>query len=151
MQPLATQPLATQPFILPPPPSTQFPVPTTFGGGSPASVRHTVQPLNSTNQLPMSNATPTTNAMSDLLGDLSLNFNPSLMMQQPKPAGVLGQISVPPTAEQPKPIGVPGQIPVPAATAAPQIWGAFHSDPLAVLDNLYVPKENIQPGLQLVM
>lgn len=114
-----------QPFILPPPPSTQFPVPTTFGG-SPVSVRQTAQPANSMNQLPLSNATPTTNPVSDLLGDLSLNFN---------------------SMQQPKPVGVPGQISVPATLAAPQLWGAFQSDPLAVLDTLYVPKENVQPGL----
>lgn len=118
-----------QPFTLPPPPPTQFPVSTTFGG-SPVSVRQTVQPANSTNQLPLSNATPTTNAISDLLGDLSLNFN---------------------SMQQPTPVGVPGQISVPATLAAPQSWGAFQSDPLAALDNLFVPKENIQPGLQLVM
>lgn len=119
-----------QPFILPPPPSTQFPVPTTFGGGSPGSVRQTTLPLNSTmNQLPLSNTTPPTNTLSNLLGDLSLNLNPSLSMQQPKPVGVLGQISAP------------------ATTTVPPNWGAFQSDPLAVLDNLYVPKENIQPGL----
>jgi ADP-ribosylation factor-binding protein GGA len=78
---------------------------------------------------PLPSATPTTtNTATDLLGDLSLNLNPVLPSQPPKPVGgVLGQISVP-------------------TTTPTQLWGAFQTDPLAVLNDLFVPKDKIQPS-----
>ena len=45
--------------------------------------------------------------------------------------------------QQPK-SGGPGQIP--QAAVNPSAWGPFQSDPLAVLNDLFVPKESIQPG-----
>lgn len=131
--PTSTQPFisgaTTQPFILAPPPSTQFPV---FVSGGPASQRKgqampssTISTQSTHVQTP-SNATPSS---TDPFGDLALNLN--FIQQPPKPA-----------------VGVLGQIPVPVTTtaAAPQLWGSFQSDPLAVLTDLTVPKDQIQPS-----
>ena len=124
---------SSQPFTLPPPPSSQFPISTAFGGSSPASSlgpQFPVPPSTSMSQpqttVP-SNATSTAKSAADLLGDLSLDLN---LGQPPQPAaaGIMGQPSV-------------------SSAAAPQAWGAFQSDPLAVISDLFVPKDKIQPSM----
>ena len=144
------QPPPTQPFILPPPPAPQNSITPVFGRGSPSSVNRQAVPTSSamtmaalTNQTLPASTTPSTNATgANLFGDLALNLNfGSPMIQQPKlpGTGTLGQISMAPTTVAPQ-----GQIPT---AVAPQAgWGAFQSDPLAVLDNLFVSKDKIQTG-----
>ena len=113
--------LQQQPFVLPPPPSAQNPVLTGFGGAG--QIRQPTPVFSAASQQPSipNNATPTTATSLDLLGDLNLNLN--LGPQQPPAVGG-GQIS----------------------GGASQSWGAFQSDPLAVLTDLTVPKEKIEPS-----
>ena len=121
---------SSQPFTLPPPPSSQFPISTAFGGSSSLGPQFPVPPSTSMSQpqttVP-SNATSTAKSAADLLGDLSLDLN---LGQPPQPAaaGIMGQPSV-------------------SSAAAPQAWGAFQSDPLAVISDLFVPKDKIQPSM----
>jgi hypothetical protein len=113
-----------QPFVLPPPPSVQTPVLTGFGGAGQIRQQTPVLPtLGGQSSLP-NNATPmtipnnATPAIGTSLGLLGdLNFNLNLTQT---PTG--GQIS-----------GVPQ-------------WGVLQSDPLAVLADLTVPKDKIQPS-----
>lgn len=113
--------LQQQPFVLPPPPSAQNPVLTGFGGAG--QIRQPTPVFSTASQQPSlpNNATPMTATSLDLLGDLNLNLN--LGPQQP-PTVAGGQIS----------------------GGASQSWGAFQSDPLAVLTDLTVPKEKIEPS-----
>ena len=114
-----------QPFVLPPPPSVQNPVLTGFGGAGQIRQQTPVLPTlggqsslpnNATPMTIPNNATPATVTSLGLLGDLNFNLNLG-----PPQTSTGGQIS-----------GV-------------YQWGALQSDPLAVLADLTVPKDNIQP------
>lgn len=109
-----------QPFVLPPPPSFQKPVMSGFGAtlGAVRQPSPVLPTTNTAKPIPIPNkATPATTATTSL--DLLGDL----------------KLNLTPTSSSTGPI-----------LTGSQGWGAFQGDPLAVLNDLTVPKDKIQPS-----